>query len=71
MKYGGSFDTLPHLVADGEIQHCSICGYPFSSEVKPSIDAAFVEHLGTAHKPGQAEDMNQAAAPTVRESTKL
>ena len=70
MKDKRSFDTLPYLVADGEIQRCSICGYPFSSEVKPSIDAAFVEHLGTAHQPGQAGDMNRAAARILGEAAK-
>ena len=60
----------PHLVRDGNLQRCSVCGYPFSADVRPSMSVAFAEHLMKAHKPGQTtEDFNQAAARVVREST--
>lgn len=45
--------TLPHLIHDGNLERCSVCGYAFSSDAKSSLDAAFVEHLGKAHRPGQ------------------
>ena len=42
---------------------------PFPPDVK-SIDAAFADHLRTAHRPGQtSEDFSQAAARVVREAT--
>jgi hypothetical protein len=28
-------ETLPHLIADGNLQRCSVCGYPFSGDVRP------------------------------------
>ena len=60
----------PHLIADGNLKRCSVCGYPFPPDVKPSMSVAFAEHLSKAHKPGQTtEDFNQAAARAVREST--
>jgi hypothetical protein len=60
----------PYLVADGSLQRCSVCGYPFEPDVQPSMSVAFAEHLYKAHKPGQTtEDFNQAAARVVREST--
>ncbi len=49
----GKSAALPHLVTDGNLQRCSVCGYPFLPDVKPAIDAAFVEHLSNAHKPAQ------------------
>jgi hypothetical protein len=61
---------LPHLIPDGRLQRCSVCGYPFEPDVKPSMSVAFSDHLSKAHKPGQTtEDFNQAAARVVREST--
>jgi hypothetical protein len=42
-----------HLVRDGNLQRCSVCGYPFSADVRPSMSVAFAEHLMKAHKPGQ------------------
>ena len=52
----------PHWTSYGKVKHCSVCGYAFPPDVKPSIDAAFVDHLRKAHKPGQtSEDMNQGA----------
>jgi|SRR5271157_5909540 len=60
----------PHLIADGDVKRCSVCGYPFPADVMASIDTALALHLRTAHKPGQTtEDFNQAAARVVRGST--
>src|ERR1039458_3670197 len=60
----------PHLIADGDVKRCSVCGYPFLADEMASIDTAFAEHLRKAHKPGQtSEDFNQAAARVVREAT--
>jgi hypothetical protein len=60
----------PRLIADGDVKRCSVCGYPFPADVMASIDTAFAEHLRKAHKPGQtSEDVNQAAARIVRETT--
>lgn len=60
----------PHLIADGKLQRCSVCGYPFQADEKPSMSVAFAEHLMKAHQPGQtSEDVNQAAARIVRETT--
>lgn len=59
-----------HLISDGKLKRCSICGYPFQPDVKPSMSVAFAEHLLKAHQPGQTtEDVNQAAARIVRETT--
>src|SRR5271166_5422544 len=59
-----------HLIADGDLKRCSVCGYPFPADVHPSMSVAFSDHLSKAHKPGQTnEDFNQAAARVVREST--
>jgi hypothetical protein len=53
--------TEPRLIADGNRQRCSVCGYPFPADVHPSMSVAFEEHLLKAHKPGQtSEDFNQA-----------
>ena len=49
----GKSAALPHLITEGNLQRCSVCGYLFLPDVKPSIDAAFEEHLSNAHKPGQ------------------
>ena len=60
----------PRLVADGSLKRCSVCGYPFQSDEKPSMSVAFADHLSRAHEPGQtSEDKNQAAARIVRETT--
>ena len=59
-----------HLIDDGQLKRCSVCKYPFSSDVKPSLTVAFAEHLLKAHAPGQtSEGFNQAAARIVRETT--
>jgi hypothetical protein len=61
---------LPRLIADGNLERCSVCGYPFPADIKPSMSVAFADHLRKAHKPGQTtEDVNQAAARVVREAT--
>ncbi|MGA2372051.1 MAG: hypothetical protein ABSG11_15405 [Candidatus Korobacteraceae bacterium] len=41
------------LIADGNLQRCSVCGYPFEAGVKPSMSVAFSDHLRKSHKPGQ------------------
>ena len=49
----------PRLIADGDLRRCSVCGYPFESDVHPSMSVAFAEHKRKAHKPGQtSESMN-------------
>jgi hypothetical protein len=64
-------ETLPpHLIADGNLKRCSVCGYPFPADVHPSMSVAFARHLLKAHQPRQtSEDVNQAAARIVRETT--
>ena len=60
----------PRLIASGEVQRCSVCGYPFPADVRPSMSVAFAEHLLKAHQPGQTtEDSSQAALRVVREAT--
>jgi hypothetical protein len=39
----------PTLIADGNLQRCSVCGYPFPADVHPSMSVAFAEHLFKAH----------------------
>ncbi len=66
----GKRNAEPRLIADGKMQRCSVCGYPFQLDEKPSMSVAFAEHLSKAHQPGQTtEDVNQAAARIVRETT--
>ena len=43
-------ETEPRLIADGNLQRCSACGYPFPADVHPSMTVAFAEHLLKAHK---------------------
>jgi hypothetical protein len=57
----------PHWKLDGYVKRCSVCGYPFPEDVR-SIDKAFKEHMQTAHRPGAANDTNQAAARSTRET---
>ena len=67
---GDKAPRSPHLIADGNLQRCSVCGYPFAPDVQPSMSVAFSDHLSKAHKPGQTtEGVNQAAARIVRETT--
>jgi hypothetical protein len=66
----GKKKAAPHLVEDGDLKRCSVCGYPFPPAT-PAVEAAFAEHLRKAHVPGQtSEDVNQAAFRVVREATK-
>jgi predicted small metal-binding protein len=66
----GKSKIEPQLIADGNLQRCSGCGYPFQADEKPSVSVAFAEHLMKAHKPGQtSEDVNQAAARIASETT--
>jgi hypothetical protein len=58
----GNLGALPHLISYGTLQRCSVCGYPFPTDVKPSMDGAFVEHLAKAHRPDQ---LSEAFTPTV------
>ena len=43
-------ETEPRLIAYGDLQRCSVCGYPFPADVHPSMTVAFAEHLLKAHK---------------------
>ncbi|MGC2107977.1 MAG: hypothetical protein WA655_00580 [Candidatus Korobacteraceae bacterium] len=43
--------TEPRLIADGNLQRCSVCGYPFPADVHPSMSVAFAEHLLKVHQP--------------------
>ena len=64
----GKFE--PHLIPDGSIQRCSVCGYPFPADVHPSMSVVFAAHLLKAHQPGQTtEDSSQAALRVMREAT--
>jgi hypothetical protein len=40
----------PRLISDGNVSRCSLCGYAFASDVKPSMSVAFADHLRTAHQ---------------------
>ena len=46
----------PRLIADGNLQRCSVCGHPFHADVRPSMSVAFAEHLMKAHKPSQTSE---------------
>ncbi len=46
-------ESEPRLIADANLQRCSVCGYPFPADVHPSMSVAFADHLRKAHKPGQ------------------
>jgi hypothetical protein len=60
----------PRLIVGGNLKRCSVCGYPFPEDIRPSMSVAFAEHVLKAHKPGQAsEDVTQAAARIVRATT--
>ncbi len=62
--------SKPRLIRDGNLERCSVCGYPFPADVHPSMSVAFAEHLLKAHQPGQTtEDSSQAALRVVREAT--
>jgi hypothetical protein len=60
----------PHLIDDGHVFRCSVCGYPFQHDAQPSLSSVFAQHLLKAHQPGQTtEDSSQAALRVVREAT--
>jgi hypothetical protein len=62
--------SAPHLIDDGDVKRCSVCGYSFYVDPETSIEEAFSEHLRKAHRPGQTtEDVNQAAFRIVRQAT--
>jgi hypothetical protein len=42
----------PHLISAGNLKHCSVCGYPFQPDAKPSMSVAFAGHLLKAHQLG-------------------
>ncbi|MGO9516220.1 MAG: hypothetical protein ACLPND_04170 [Candidatus Korobacteraceae bacterium] len=52
-----SLQLPPRLIADGSLQRCSVCGYPFPADVHPSMSVAFADHLSKAHKPGQTTEV--------------
>ena len=35
----------PHLIADGNLERCSVCDHPFPADVKPSMSVALADHL--------------------------
>lgn len=47
---GGKSNAEPRLIADGKLKRCSVCGYPFQPDEKPSMSVAFAEHLMKAHQ---------------------
>ena len=42
-------EPVPRLIADGNLQRCSVCGYSFPADVHPSMTVAFAEHRLKAH----------------------
>jgi len=44
-----------HLVSYGLLNRCSVCGYAFPADVKPSLSVAFADHLAKAHQGGVSE----------------
>jgi hypothetical protein len=44
---------VPHLIPDGNLKCCSVCGYLFQPDVQPSMSVAFADHLFKAHQIGQ------------------
>jgi hypothetical protein len=44
----------PYLIADDNVERCSLCGYPFPSDVKLSVSVAFAGHLLKAHQSSQS-----------------
>lgn len=61
----------PHLIDYQGAIRCSICKMPFAPDSFPPLSKAFTQHVQKAHRPGQTEeDVNQAAARIVRETTK-
>ena len=59
-------ETFPRLIADGNLQRCSVCGYPFPADVRPSMAVAFAEHLMKDHLPGQTREDESRSSPPNR-----
>jgi len=56
-------EKLPRLIADGNLQRCSVSGYPFPADIRLSMSLAFAEHLNSGHIPAQfRKDKNQTTA---------
>ena len=61
---------VPHLISDGRLKRCSVCKHPFFLDGVHSIESVFAQHVSAHHNSGQtSEDVNQAAARIVRETT--
>jgi hypothetical protein len=59
----GKSKAEPRLIADGKLRRCSVCGYPFQPDEKPSMSVAFADHLRKTHQPDPtSKDFSQAAA---------
>jgi len=53
-------ESEPCLIPDGNLQRCSACGYPFPSDIHPSMSVAFADHLLKAHQLGS---LSRPASP--------
>lgn len=53
----GKSKAEPHLIAEGKLLRCSVCSYPIQPDEKPSVSAAFAEHLLSAHPPEPTSTM--------------
>ena len=51
-KHAEKMAREPHLIADGDLERCSVCGCPFPEDVKPSMSVAFADHLRAKHQSG-------------------
>lgn len=59
----------PHLVDDGAVKRCSACTQVFDVKSADALRKAFADHVQSVHKKHSREDVNQAAARIVQEST--
>jgi len=50
-------------------KRCSICKMPFPSNIEPSLNEAFAEHVITNHRPNQTSEEVKQAALIVKETT--
>ena len=39
----------PHLMSQGKLKRCSVCGQTFGLDSQPSLSKAFAEHVRTVH----------------------
>jgi hypothetical protein len=53
----GEKKAEPRLIADGDLQRCSVCGHQFESDVQPSMSVAFADHLCKVHKRDSPTDL--------------